>query len=144
MKSMFLLHTREIISFLLFQRLWKTTFDPKWINNLITFQERNLHPSKDWLNSRVFFTSDKVYSKYDLFFSNGKCLYLVNKSANFTWHFFPEDNLIRFEILKAIWGVPGKNNSDKNDTDTAFLAKLFRSSLYQKMEWTKWLQLGRG
>ena len=44
----------------------------------------------------------------------------------------------------AIWDVPGKNNNNENNIDPTFLAKLFRSSLYQKMEWTKWLQLGMG
>ena len=58
--------------------------------------------------------------------------------------FFPEDNLIRFEILKAIWDLPGNNNDDENNNDATFLAKLFCSSFYQKMEWTKWIQLGRG
>ena len=73
-----------------------------------------------------------------------KCLYLVNRTANFSWDFFPEHNLIRIEILKAIWDRPGKNNDDENNNDAIFLAKLFRSLFYQKMEWTKWLQLGRG
>ena len=40
--------------------------------------------------------------------------------------------------------MPGKNNNDENNNDATFLAKLFRSLFYQKMEWTKWLQLGRG
>ena len=39
--------------------------------------------------------------------------------------FFPEDNLIRFEILKAIWDLPGNNNDDENNNDATFLAKLF-------------------
>ena len=38
------------------------TFDPKWTNNLIAFQEINLHPSKDWSNLKVLFTTDKVCS----------------------------------------------------------------------------------
>ena len=41
--------------------------------------------------------------------------------------FFPEDNLIRFEILKAIWDLPGNNNDDENNNDATFLAKLFCS-----------------
>ena len=131
---MFLFHTREIISFLLFQRLWKTIFDPKWVNNLVTFQEINLHPSKDWLNSKVFFFSDKVCSKYDFFFNKGNVYTWLIKLQILLEIFFPEDNLIRFEILKAIWDVPGKNNNDKNNTDTAFLTTLFRSSFYRKME----------
>ena len=32
------------------------TFDPKWANNLITFQEINFYPSRDWSNSKVLFT----------------------------------------------------------------------------------------
>ena len=40
--------------------------------------------------------------------------------------------------------MPGKNNNDKNNNDATFLAKLFRSSFYPKMKWTKLLQLGRG
>ena len=47
-------------------------------------------------------------------------------------------------MLKAIRDVPGKNNDDENNNDATFLAKLFCSSFYQKMEWTRWLQLGRG
>ena len=58
--------------------------------------------------------------------------------------FFPEGNLIRFEILKVIWNKLGKNNNDENNNDATFLAKLFRSSFCRKMEWTKWLQLRRG
>ena len=57
--------------------------------------------------------------------------------------FFPEDNLIRFEMC-AIWDVPGKNNNDENKKDATFPVNLFCSSFYQKMEWTKWLQLGKG
>ena len=38
-------------------------FDLKWVNKLVTFQEINFHPSKDWSNSKVFFTADKVCSK---------------------------------------------------------------------------------
>ena len=38
--------------------------------------------------------------------------------------------IIRFEILKAIWDVPGKNN---NDEYNAFLAKFLRSSFYRKI-----------
>ena len=38
------------------------TFDPKWPNKLITFQEIDLHPSKVWSNSQVLFTSDEVCS----------------------------------------------------------------------------------
>ena len=49
-----------------------------------------------------------------------------------------------YQVYKAIWGKPGKNNNDENNNDATFLAKLFRSLFYQKMEWTKWLQLGRG
>ena len=69
---------------------------------------------------------------------------MVNKTANFTWGFFPEDNLIRLGILKAIWDVPVKNKNDENNNDVAFLAKLFRLSFYRKMEWTKWSQLRSG
>ena len=46
--------------------------------------------------------------------------------------------------MGAIWDVPGKNNNDENNTDASFLANLFRASFYQKMGWTKWLQLGKG
>ena len=38
------------------------TFDPKLANNLITFQEINLHLSKDWSKLKVLFTADKVCS----------------------------------------------------------------------------------
>ena len=38
--------------------------------------------------------------------------------------FFPEDNLIRFEMC-AIWDVPGKNSNDENNIDATFLANLF-------------------
>ena len=131
---MFLFHTREIISFLLFQRLWKTTFDLKWVNNLITFQEINLHPRKDWLNSKVFFIFDKVCSKYDFFCNKGNVYTWLIKLQILIQIFFPEGNLIRFEILKAIWDEPAKNNNDKNNTDAPFLARLFRSSCYRKME----------
>ena len=48
--------------------------------------------------------------------------------------FFPEGNLIRFEILKVIWNKLGKNNNDENNNDATFLAKLFRSSFCRKME----------
>ena len=44
----------------------------------------------------------------------------------------------------AICDVPGKNNNDENNNNATFLANLFRSSFYQKMEWTKCLQPGRG
>ena len=47
--------------------------------------------------------------------------------------FFPGDNLIRFEMIKAVWYVPGKNNNNENSNDATFLAKLFRSSFYWKM-----------
>ena len=131
-------------AFSLFQRLWKTTFDPKWVNNLITFQEINLHPSKDWLNSKVFFTSDKVCSKYDFFFNKGNVYTWLIKLQILLEIFFPEDNLIRFEILKVIWYVPGKNNNNENNNYTTFLNKFFCLSFYWKMGWTRWLQLGRG
>ena len=38
--------------------------------------------------------------------------------------FFPEDNLIRFEILKTIWDVPFKSNNDENNNYATFLANL--------------------
>ena len=41
--------------------------------------------------------------------------------------FFPEDNLIRFEMC-AIWDVPGKNNNDENKKDATFPVNLFCSS----------------
>ena len=44
----------------------------------------------------------------------------------------------------AIWDVPGKINNDQNNNHVTFLANLFRSSYYQKMEWTKLLQFGIG
>ena len=51
--------------------------------------------------------------------------------------FFPEDNLIRFEILKTIWDVPFKSNNDENNNYATFLANLL-------MEWMKWSQLWKG
>ena len=42
----------------------------------------------------------------------------------------------------AIWDVPGKK-TDENDIDATFLANLFRSMFYQKLERMKWLQLAR-
>ena len=42
----------------------------------------------------------------------------------------------------AIRDVPGKNNNDESNNNATFLTNLFCSSFYQKMEWTKWLQLG--
>ena len=62
------------------------TFDSKWGNKLVTFQEINFHPSKDWSNSKVFFTADKVCSKSKnmIFSLIRECLCLVNKTANFT------------------------------------------------------------
>ena len=41
--------------------------------------------------------------------------------------------IIRFEILKAIWDVPGKNNNDEYNADTTFPAKLLHSSFYPKI-----------
>ena len=49
------LKTSEKQFFLLFQGVWRTTFDPKWVCNLITFQEINFHPSKEWSNSKMFY-----------------------------------------------------------------------------------------
>ena len=40
--------------------------------------------------------------------------------------------------------MPGKNNNDENNNDATFLAKLFRSLLYGKMERRRCLQLGKG
>ena len=31
--------------------------------------------------------------------------------------------MVRFEILKAIWDVPVKNNNDENNSHATFLAK---------------------
>ena len=87
--------------------------------------------------------------------------------------FFSEHNLIRFEIFKAIWDIPSKNNNHENNNYASFLAKFFpvvtgrkfnvldvfwtsyvrsiyvlstgfRSLFFGKMEWTRWLQLGSG
>ena len=57
------LETSENYRFFDYQVVWRTTFDPKWVNSFITSQEINLHPSKDWSNSKLFYTSDKVCSK---------------------------------------------------------------------------------
>ena len=78
----------------------------------------------------MFFTSDKVCSKYDFFFNKGNVYTWLIKLQILLEIFFPEDNLIRFEILKAIWNVPSKNNNDENNKDAPFLAKLFHSSRY--------------
>ena len=65
-------------------------------------------------------------------------LYLVHKTLNITcdcfFFFFFFDNLIRFEIFKATWDVPVKNNNDENNNDATLLAKFFCLSLYGKME----------
>ena len=45
------------------QGVGRTTFDPKWVNNLIKFQEIDVPPYKDWSNSKMSFTSDKGRSK---------------------------------------------------------------------------------
>ena len=85
MKPMFLFHISEIISFLIIWGVLENNFDQKWINNLITFQKINLHLSNDWSNSKVFFTSDKVWC--DFFFS---------KWNVYTW-------LIKLKILLEIF-----------------------------------------
>ena len=44
--------------------------------------------------------------------------------------------MIRFEILKAIWDVPGKNSIDENNNDATLLAKIL---VYRYIEnWNGW------
>ena len=44
--------------------------------------------------------------------------------------------MIRFEILKAIWDVPGKNNIDENNNDATLLAKIL---VYRYIKnWNEW------
>ena len=137
---------KQKTSFFDYQGVWRTTFHPKWVNNFITFQDINLHPSKDWSTSKMFFTSDKVCrkSKNVLLFNKGNVYTWLTKPQLLLETSFPEDDLIKFEVLKTIWNVPGKNNNDENNNDATFQAKFFRSSFYRKNELNEIITTGKG
>ena len=94
----------------------------------------------------MFFTSDKVCrkSKNVLLFNNRNVYTWLIKPQILLETFFPEDDLIKFEVLKTIWDVPGKNNNDENNNDATFLAKFFRSSFYRKNELNEIITTGKG
>ena len=45
------------------------TSDPKWANNLITFQEIHLHPRIKFEGAFQFWQGLQVIEKYDFFFN---------------------------------------------------------------------------
>ena len=57
--------------------------------------------------------------------------------------FFPEDNLIRFEMC-AIWDVPGKNNNDENKKGCNFPSQPLLFIVLSKNGMNEMITIGKG